>query len=103
MKMYLQSAGAPEIINRVEELSKKKGVSMVQVAIAWSLSQDGKWKEFIHARNSWLIISASCDRACCWHQQFEELARHHRSVFVMVHRFLLTRGLDRRCAPKANY
>ncbi|KAL2866581.1 aldo/keto reductase [Aspergillus lucknowensis] len=27
-----------EIVNRVEEISKKKGVSMAQVAIAWSLS-----------------------------------------------------------------
>jgi len=29
-----------EIVNRVEELSKKKGVSMAQIAIAWSLAQD---------------------------------------------------------------
>ncbi|KAI0072179.1 aryl-alcohol dehydrogenase [Panus rudis PR-1116 ss-1] len=29
------------IINRVEELSKKKGISMAQVAIAWVLSKEG--------------------------------------------------------------
>ena len=29
-----------EVVNRVEELSKKKGVSMAQIAIAWSLAQD---------------------------------------------------------------
>lgn len=30
-----------EIVNRVEELAKKKGVSMAQIAIAWSLSHQG--------------------------------------------------------------
>ena len=29
------------IINRVEEIAKKKGVSMAQISIAWSLSKDG--------------------------------------------------------------
>ncbi|KAL4244356.1 NADP-dependent oxidoreductase domain superfamily protein [Abortiporus biennis] len=29
------------IINRVEEIAKKKGISMAQVALAWSLSKDG--------------------------------------------------------------
>ncbi|KAH9840762.1 aryl-alcohol dehydrogenase [Rhodofomes roseus] len=36
-----QWAGTADIVNRVEEISKKKGVSMAQVAIAWSLSKDG--------------------------------------------------------------
>ncbi|KAL4788140.1 NADP-dependent oxidoreductase domain-containing protein [Aspergillus varians] len=31
-----------EIVNRVEELAKKKGVSMAQVAIAWSLSHQNE-------------------------------------------------------------
>jgi versiconal hemiacetal acetate reductase len=30
-----------EIIDRVEALAKKKGVSMAQVATAWLLSKDG--------------------------------------------------------------
>ena len=30
-----------EIINRVEALAKKRGVSMAQVATAWVLSKDG--------------------------------------------------------------
>lgn len=30
-----------EIIDRVEALAKKKGISMVQVATAWILSKDG--------------------------------------------------------------
>ncbi|OSX56325.1 hypothetical protein POSPLADRAFT_1175381 [Postia placenta MAD-698-R-SB12] len=38
---YKDSAGTPEIVNRVEELAKKKGVSMAQVAIAWSLAKEG--------------------------------------------------------------
>ncbi|PSR70432.1 hypothetical protein PHLCEN_2v13683 [Hermanssonia centrifuga] len=34
-------SGTPEIINRVEEIAKKKGITMAQVAIAWSLSKEG--------------------------------------------------------------
>ena len=30
-----------QISRRVEELAKKKGVSMAQISIAWSLSKDG--------------------------------------------------------------
>ncbi|KZT67555.1 oxidoreductase [Daedalea quercina L-15889] len=37
---YKQWAGTADIVNRVEELAKKKGVSMAQIAIAWSLSND---------------------------------------------------------------
>ncbi|KAI0689015.1 aryl-alcohol dehydrogenase [Cytidiella melzeri] len=33
--------GTPEIISRVEEIAKKKGVSMAQIAIAWTLAKDG--------------------------------------------------------------
>ncbi|KAI0789331.1 aryl-alcohol dehydrogenase [Abortiporus biennis] len=33
--------GTEPIIDRVEELSKKKGISMAQVAIAWVLSKEG--------------------------------------------------------------
>ena len=29
------------IVNRVEEIAKKRGVSMAQVATAWVLSKDG--------------------------------------------------------------
>jgi hypothetical protein len=46
IKMYLQSAGTAEILKRVEELSEKRGVSMAQIAIAWSLAQDGTWSVF---------------------------------------------------------
>ncbi|EJF61028.1 Aldo/keto reductase [Dichomitus squalens LYAD-421 SS1] len=38
--MY-QVPSAIEIVNRVEEISRKKGVSMAQVAIAWVLSKPG--------------------------------------------------------------
>ena len=34
-------ASEKEIINRVEALAKKKGVSMAQIATAWCLSKDG--------------------------------------------------------------
>ncbi|KAH9911940.1 aryl-alcohol dehydrogenase [Fomitopsis serialis] len=37
---YSTWAGTPDIVIRVEELAGKKGVSMAQVAIAWSLAKD---------------------------------------------------------------
>ncbi|KAH9840741.1 Aldo/keto reductase, partial [Rhodofomes roseus] len=38
---YKKWAGTSDIVNRVEEISKKKGASMAQVATAWSLAKDG--------------------------------------------------------------
>ncbi|KAH9921030.1 aryl-alcohol dehydrogenase [Fomitopsis serialis] len=40
VKVYVGYPGTPAIVNRVEELAKKKGVSMAQISIAWSLSKD---------------------------------------------------------------
>ncbi|GJJ08868.1 hypothetical protein Clacol_003088 [Clathrus columnatus] len=39
LKNGYKAPGNAEIINRVEELSKKKSISMAQVALAWSLSK----------------------------------------------------------------
>ncbi|KAH9042774.1 aryl-alcohol dehydrogenase [Lactarius pseudohatsudake] len=39
LAVYLQGAGTQEIVNRVEEISKKRGISMAKVALAWSLSR----------------------------------------------------------------
>ncbi|KAH9042776.1 aryl-alcohol dehydrogenase [Lactarius pseudohatsudake] len=36
---YLEGAGTQDIVNRVEEISKKRGISMAKVALAWSLSR----------------------------------------------------------------
>ncbi|KAL4268719.1 NADP-dependent oxidoreductase domain superfamily protein [Pleurotus pulmonarius] len=36
-----KSVGTPEIVKRVEEIAKKKGVSMAQISVAWSLAKDG--------------------------------------------------------------
>jgi len=36
---YLEGSGTPEIVNRVEEISKKRGISMAQVSLAWSLTR----------------------------------------------------------------
>ncbi|KAJ7625802.1 NADP-dependent oxidoreductase domain-containing protein [Roridomyces roridus] len=33
--------GYEAIVNRVEEIAKKRGVSMAQIALAWSMSKDG--------------------------------------------------------------
>ncbi|KAI0628885.1 NADP-dependent oxidoreductase domain-containing protein [Trametes polyzona] len=36
-----EGSGTPEILKRVEELAKKKRVSMAQISIAWILAKDG--------------------------------------------------------------
>ncbi|KAF7356074.1 Aldo/keto reductase [Mycena venus] len=38
---YNSLGGAHEIVSRVEELAKKRGVSMAQIALAWSMCKDG--------------------------------------------------------------
>lgn len=38
---YAQASSYEAIINRVEELAKKKGVTMAQIAIAWILTKEG--------------------------------------------------------------
>jgi len=38
---YAQASAYETIVNRVEELAKKKGVTMAQIAIAWILTKDG--------------------------------------------------------------
>ncbi|KAJ6576717.1 aryl-alcohol dehydrogenase [Mycena vulgaris] len=37
---YTQSAANKTIVNRVEELAQKRGISMAQVSVAWALSKD---------------------------------------------------------------
>ncbi|KAG5642117.1 hypothetical protein DXG03_003588 [Asterophora parasitica] len=38
---YSEAEGTPEILKRVEEVAKKKNISMAQVAVAWSLAKEG--------------------------------------------------------------
>ncbi|TFK55393.1 Aldo keto reductase [Heliocybe sulcata] len=38
---YVKVSSTPAIISTVEEIARKKGISMAQVATAWSLSKDG--------------------------------------------------------------
>ncbi|KAF9441917.1 aryl-alcohol dehydrogenase [Macrolepiota fuliginosa MF-IS2] len=37
---YLEGAGTEDIVKRVEEVAKKRGISMAQVSVAWTLSKD---------------------------------------------------------------
>lgn len=36
---YMDGSGTLEIVKRVEEISKKRGISMAQVSLAWSLTR----------------------------------------------------------------
>jgi hypothetical protein len=49
-----------EIINRVEALAKKRGVSMAQIATAWCLSKDGALQGFGNFADN------SCHCSNCW-------------------------------------
>ncbi|KAJ7126790.1 NADP-dependent oxidoreductase domain-containing protein [Mycena epipterygia] len=39
--VYMQSAANQTIVNRVEEIAKKRGISMAQVSVAWALGKEG--------------------------------------------------------------
>ncbi|KAJ7682266.1 aryl-alcohol dehydrogenase [Mycena polygramma] len=39
--VYTQSEASQTIVKRVEEVAKKRGISMAQVSVAWSLSREG--------------------------------------------------------------
>ncbi|KAJ6624048.1 NADP-dependent oxidoreductase domain-containing protein [Mycena sp. CBHHK59/15] len=39
--VYLQSTANQTVVNRVEEIAKKRGISMAQVAVAWSMGKEG--------------------------------------------------------------
>ncbi|KAJ7113385.1 NADP-dependent oxidoreductase domain-containing protein [Mycena epipterygia] len=39
--VYTQSAASQAIVSRVEEVAKKRGISMAQAAVAWVMSKDG--------------------------------------------------------------
>ncbi|TFK49945.1 aryl-alcohol dehydrogenase [Heliocybe sulcata] len=41
VKVFPKAEGTPEIIKRVEELAKKKSVSMAQISVAWIMAKDG--------------------------------------------------------------
>ena len=54
---YANAPGTPDVMKRVEEVSKKLGISMAQVSIAWMLSKEGKIMSIVHAaRESWHYI-----------------------------------------------
>ncbi|KAJ7031350.1 aryl-alcohol dehydrogenase [Mycena alexandri] len=40
-KLYVQSTANQTIVKRVEEIAKKRDISMAQVTVAWSLSKEG--------------------------------------------------------------
>lgn len=40
IKRYLEGDGTQEIVSRVEEIAKKRGISMAQVSVAWLLTKD---------------------------------------------------------------
>ncbi|EPQ52780.1 Aldo/keto reductase [Gloeophyllum trabeum ATCC 11539] len=41
IQTYRKGLGTTDIVNRIEELAKKRGVSMAQISIAWILSKEG--------------------------------------------------------------
>ena len=60
------------IVGRVEEIAKKKDISMAQVALAWILSKDGM--SFHFSETTELSMHSSCCGADCGHFFFGEIA-----------------------------
>lgn len=49
--LYLSEwSGGKAIVDRVEEIAKKKGVTMAQVSLAWVLAQDGEFHLSVYGR-----------------------------------------------------
>ena len=61
------------IVERVEEIAKKKDISMAQVSLAWILSKDGMPSHFSEATELSMRCSSCCG-ADCGHQFFGEIA-----------------------------
>lgn len=100
--LYKSSPGGEGVVNRsvfsitdllvlfelficsVEELSKKKGVSMAQIATAWVLAKDGM--SFISIPQAVALAEFAVrrgDRSDCRDHQLEELGGSHRCVILM--------------------
>lgn len=57
---YKDLPSTQAIVERIEELAKKKGISMAQVAIAWCLNRDG---ELSYCCSSAVSVSAIANRS----------------------------------------
>ena len=57
--------GTNKIVERVEEIAKKRDISMAQVALAWILSKDGRL--FYSQEATELSVHSSCYGANCGH------------------------------------
>lgn len=60
LKNWEGSTTLKDIVDRVEEIAKKRGVSMAQVAIAWEVSKDGTMR----VRQLYGILISSPGNSC---------------------------------------
>ena len=44
---YGVTEGNKQVVERIEELAKRKDVTMAQIAVAWVLTKDGMFKRWI--------------------------------------------------------
>lgn len=64
----------------VDEIAKKRGISMAQIAIAWLLSKEGEHQAtFIPQMCAYEFLRRRY-RAYCWHHKPPESAGYRRSV-----------------------
>ncbi|KAF4611803.1 hypothetical protein D9613_003718 [Agrocybe pediades] len=59
LKIMGARPGIEDIVNRVEEVANKRGISMAQVAIAWVLSKEGTVTRFSQSLSSYASASNS--------------------------------------------
>ena len=77
-----EAVGTNKILERVEEIAKKRDVSMAQVALAWILSKDGTLFRFSEATQ--LSGHSSCRGTDCGRHFVAEIERYDEYVLSIV-------------------
>ena len=63
------------MVSRVEELAKKKGHTMAQIAAAWAMNRDSMSVWFLSLEISLIMLHFRCHCTNLWNDKPEELGR----------------------------
>lgn len=80
LKGYSSDANKATVA-RVEELARKKGVSMAQIALAWVMNRDGTLHHYFEMLSPLLEVNLPyprCHGSNCWNDQPKESGRFDR-------------------------
>jgi hypothetical protein len=68
----------------VAELAQKKGASMAQISLAWTMSKDGELQIQDILKGDWTLTLAVCSCICAdhWHYIARQIEGSYRCVFL---------------------